>query len=66
MTMTEEMAQDLVGALDVNGHDVTLLDLLDCLSDVGLTLRDDNGTDEASNLYLGILKSAIDQKKAAR
>ena len=66
MTMTEEMAQDLVDMFDVNGHDVTVLDLLDCLSSVGLALRDDDGTDEASNLYIGILKNAIERKKAEK
>ena len=66
MAMTEEMAQDLVDMFDVNGHDVTLLDLLDCLSSVGLALRDDDGTDEASNLYIGILKNAIERKKAEK
>jgi len=66
MTMTEEMAGDLVDVLEVSGHDVTVLDLLDCLSSVGLTLRDDDGSDEASNLYISILKNAIERKKAQK
>lgn len=66
MGMTEEMAQDLVDVFDVSGHEMTLLDLLDCLSSVGLALRDDDGTDEASNLYIGILKNAIERKKAEK
>lgn len=64
--MTEEMAGDLVDVLEVSGHDVTVLDLLDCLSSVGLTLRDDDGSDEASNLYISILKNAIERKKAQK
>ena len=64
--MTEEMAGDRVDVREVSWHDVTVLDLLDCLSSVGLTLRDDDGSDEASNLYISILKNAIERKKAQK
>jgi len=63
MTMTEEMAQDLVDMFDVNGHDVTVLDLLDCLCDVGLTLRVDNDG-EAGRVYTGMIQRRITNRKA--
>ena len=62
MTMTEEMAQDLVDMFDVNGHDVTVLDLLDCLCDVGLTLRVDNDG-EAGRVYTGMIQRRITNRK---
>ena len=63
MTMTEEMAQDLVDMFDVNGHDVTVLDLLDCLCDVGLTLRVDNDG-EAGRVYTSMIQRRITNRKA--
>ena len=63
MTMTEEMAQDLVDMFDVDGHDVTVLDLLDCLCDVGLTLRVDNDG-EAGRVYTGMIQRRITNRKA--
>ena len=63
MTMTEEMAQDLADMFDVNGHDVTVLDLLDCLCDIGLTLRVDKDG-EAGRLYTGMIQRRITNRKA--
>lgn len=63
MTMTEEMAQDLADMFDVNGHEVTVLDLLDCLCDIGLTLRVDNDG-EAGRLYTGMIQRRITNRKA--
>ncbi len=63
MGMTEEMAQDLADMFDVNGHEVTVLDLLDCLCDIGLTLRVDNDG-EAGRLYTGMIQRRISNRKA--
>ena len=63
MGMTVEMAQDLADMFDVNGHDVSVLDLLDCLCDIGLTLRVDNDG-EAGRLYTGMIQRSIDKRKA--
>lgn len=66
MTTTQEMAQDLVDMFDVNGHDVGLLDLLDCLASVGLTLRNDDGSGEASSIYIGLLQKAAEKRKVTQ
>ena len=63
MGITEEMAQDWADMFDVNGHDVSVLDLLDCLCDIGLTLRVDNDG-EAGRLYTGMIQRSIDKRKA--
>ena len=63
MGMTEEMAQDLVDMFDVNGHDISVSDLLDCLCDAGLTLRKDAGS-EAATMYTQRLIEAINKRKA--
>ena len=63
MGITEEMAQALADMFDVNGHDVSVLDLLDCLCDIGLTLRVDNDG-EAGRLYTGMIQRSIDKRKA--
>ena len=63
MGITEEMAQDLADMFDVNGHDVSVLDLLDCLCDIGLTLRVDYDG-EAGRLYTGMIQRSIDKRKA--
>ena len=63
MGITEEMAQDLADMFDVNGHDVSVLDLPDCLCAIGLTLRVDNDG-EAGRLYAGMIQRSIDKRKA--
>ena len=63
--MTEDMVQDLADMLDVNGHDdVSVLDLLDCMCDLGLKLAHDPDG-EAGRLYAGIIQKATTKRSGS-
>lgn len=46
------LAKQLADNLQECDHDVTYLDLLDCLASTGITLKAMGDTNEASNVYL--------------
>jgi hypothetical protein len=58
-------AQELAEDLQSWEHDITTLDLLDCLANCGLTLQRAEGMNDASLAYIAALQDRVEQAQQA-